>query len=352
MKFSRSELLRVSKRVASVANAKGAPNVASIQLEARAGKLAMAATDLAVWLTTSISGEGSDDWGIAVNAADFVQRVDMIGDDPTLTVQNGQLRMTAGKRAFTLRGLPLSDCPAIAEVTDTGFEVPAGTLRSTLSKVLPAMSEEKSRPHLNSTLIELKDNLLRAVATDGHRLAMATSDIESSATASLVVPEKGINTLRKLLDGADSASLVLGSRAVHFRVGDSLLGIQLVETAFPPYEQVIPKSTAHECTLDRASLLRAVQAVAVGGEQMALSFSAGMLALRAESPDNGEATDEVELEGLADGRYERVGLHPEYVLDALLPQSDELVRVGFSSGLDPVVIRANNYTGVVMPMRI
>jgi DNA polymerase III subunit beta len=378
VQVAKRDLSRLAGQMAGIAERKGTmPILACVRMTAAAGRLTLEATNLYQSLTGSIVAVEVDVPGsVAVSAKDLLDRVKLMPDGPLLLEVKDNVQLTlktkGSARRYTLRGMPGEDFPPMPKPDERAIAagIPAGLLRRLIARTHFAVSTDETRAHLNSALLEWEGERMRMVATDGHRLAMADAQIDGrSGSSTMLLPLKALHEIARLCDevaasddgttegtsaGAELELLQSGPMAF-FRSGDSMFGVKTVDATFPPYMQVIPKSSARTVKAPRTSLIDAVRAVSVAANQatngVKMAITKGKIRLTGESPETGDGADEVDVE--FDGKSLNIGLCARYVTDALGAVADDDVELGFGEELDPMVIRVGTeFTGVIMPMRI
>lgn len=196
------------------------------------------------------------------------------------------------------------------------------------------------------------------VATDGHRLALAIRQLPTAGPAmSGIVPRKAVQEVARIVGSGEEVQIAISDNQFMLRMPNVLLMARLIEGTFPNYEQVVPRAHPHRVTLSRAALTAALRRVSVLSEErtkpVRFLLSPGQLKLTANSPDYGEAEEQMEAEFA--GEEIAIGFNSRYVLDALGAQGGEQVLVEMKDGLSPGVFKSFEEDGtlcVIMPMRI
>lgn len=372
---SKSDLSKLASRMNTVAERKSTmPVLASVLLRAEANRLHLTATDLYQTLIGSVEADVAKPGSFAVSAKDFTDRVKMLAEGPVEIVLKETtltLKSKGTARRYTMRGMPGDDFPPIPRPDDNApiMTVDPGVLSALLSHTIFSVSGDETRVHLNSLLIEWEGGVVRAVSTDGHRLSLYERKTEGVASATLLLPLKSVREVQQISDALYSApaedrkplTIIRSGAQAFFQGGGMTFGVKLVDAQFPPFRQVIPKTSARTVRLPRAQLADAIKAVSVAANNktggVRLSFAKGVLSLSSENPDSGDGADEVPYE-IIDGKDGAlVGLKASYATDILSALAGDEVDVGVSGELDPVVVKpvgpeAEAALFVVMPMRI
>jgi DNA polymerase III subunit beta len=371
---SKRDLGRILARCQGVADKKSTmPVLGNVLLEAtKSSELGLAATDLYLGVSGSISAKIEKPGSVAVGARDLFERVKMMPEgNIAISLQTDgaiTIRAQGQARRYTLRGLPGSEFPTLPQPGDGASSMMLGTevLSELIAKTHFSIAADDTRPHLNSALFQMEGNNVRMVTTDGHRLSkMEIQQPEHEATASMLIPLKGIQELKRLCDEAKSdgtaaISVLTSGTNAFFRVPGLQLGIKLVEVQFPPYNQVIPQSTQHKVLVSRALLADALKAVSLAANDrtggVKLTLSSNVMRFSSESPESGDGFDEVPVEYA--GSELTVGFNAHYLLQVLNSIDQEDVILGVSGELDPATVRPGtpsargDYLAVIMPMRI
>jgi DNA polymerase-3 subunit beta len=371
---SKRDLGRILARCQGVADKKSTmPVLGNVLLEAqKSSELGLAATDLYLGVSGTVPAKIEKPGSVAVGARDLFERVKMMPEgNISIAVQNDgavAIRAQGQARRYTLKGLPGSEFPTLPQPGEGASSMTLGTevLSELIAKTHFSIAADDTRPHLNSALFQLEGNNVRMVTTDGHRLSkLEIQQPEHEATASMLIPLKGIQELRRLCDEAKSdgnatISVLTSGTNAFFRVPGLQLGIKLVEVQFPPYNQVIPQSTQHKVIAPRALLADALKAVSLAANDrtggVKLTLATNMMRFSSESADSGDGFDEVPVEYA--GNELTVGFNAQYLLQVLNSIDQEDVVLGVSGELDPATVRPatsggrSDYLAVIMPMRI
>jgi DNA polymerase-3 subunit beta len=346
---TRSSLLPALERCAAVADPKSpAPILACCLID----NATVSATDL--YRSVSCDTNATGTLRCCVNAKDLLARVKAMPDGEIgLGLKKDALVVTGvGKRKFTLQTASADEFPKLPQCGDVP-ELPfaAGDFAKLVTSVAYAISTDETRAHVNSLC--LSGDGSRVAATDGHRLATMATDATDTGSNPVLVPLKAVKDLVRL--GAGKVSIRLCGPNL-FAVADGVTyAVRLVDAQFPPVSQVIPKSSPHTVNLPRQAMRDAISAVSLAAAErtggVVFTFAPGLLTVSAESPDGGDATDEVPCDHI--GETCRIGFAARYWLEALDALDDDEVSVGFGAELDPATLRGSgDGVAVVMPMRL
>lgn len=343
------------------------PILANVLLEARGDReLSVVATDLEVHISRTCTAKVRSSGAATVGARKLYEFVrELRPGEVTLRLLDNQfIEVNSGRSRVRLVGLPATDFPAFPRGNDpdaTSISVPTEQLARLIDLTIFAVSTDETRAHLGGVYLCGGEGAIRFVGTDGHRLALAEQPLKASWPSALgvILPRKGLSELRKILDGTEGdARLTAGANAVRVEHGGVEIVMRLIDGEFPNYEQVIPKSTRYQISVDKGELLSALKRVSVVASDRArgvkLSVSKDQLVVSASSPDHGEASEEIEVSYA--GEEMTVGFNSRYLTDVLgvLPEGSK-VDIGLSDDVSPGVIRKHDddtYSYVVMPMRL
>lgn len=370
---SKKELLRLLARCQGVADKKSTmPVLGNVLLQASGNGLRLSATDLFLSVSGEVPAEVTTKGSVAVGARDLFERVKAMPDGKlSITTTDGSsttVRAVGQPRRYTLHGIPGSDFPQLPEPAkgETTLTLDVEVVALLISTTHFSISSDETRLHLNSALFEWKSGTVRMVTTDGHRLSrmQMTLDLKAPDTV-MLVPLKGVQELRRLCDearseGVKTLQLQRSGQNAFFQIGGIQFGVKLVDAQFPPYDQVIPSSTAYSIVAPRAAVADAIRAVSIAASDrtggIKISLDRNVIRFSSESPESGDGFDEVPVE--YDGDPFTVGFNAKYFLDVLSAIECDELNLGISGELDPAVIRpaqnleGSDYLAVVMPMRI
>lgn len=362
-RIQQNELLKGLRLAQSIADRKSTmPMLANVLLRAEGKKrLLVAATDLNVSISASITSENASSGGLTVSAKALHDVVSNLPDEEILIrrADNNWAEIKARKVDYRLVGMPDRDFPKIPDHADLEFgELDAKVLREMINRTLFSVSNDETRFHLNGVLFESDGSNARMVSTDGHRLSKVerTFDGAPKLSAGIIIPKKGVVEIKRVIDSAKQISVAVKTPYIFVRGDDMTLAVKLIESTFPPYEQVIPKQHTKEVVIDRQMLLGALKrAQLMSSETRGVKFSVSpnSLVITSDNPDIGEVREE--LDAQYDGEEVSIGFNPKYVIDLLSQMSTDQVTLELNGELDPGLLRPfsdDDYLGVVMPMRI
>ncbi|OYU74189.1 MAG: DNA polymerase III subunit beta, partial [Alphaproteobacteria bacterium PA3] len=286
------------------------------------------------------------------------------GTQVSLTASDGKMQVVAARSRYSLNTLPRDDFPIIAEgELPTKFELPAATLRQMIDKTRFAISTEETRYYLNGIFLHVGDDgqpVLKAAATDGHRLARVTVPRPEGAEGmpDIIIPRKCVAELRKLLDEVEgTVEVTLSSTKIRFGLGTAVLTSKLIDGTFPDYNRVIPTGNDKILKIDPKAFMSGVDRVSTIALEktraVKMALEPDRITLSVTSPENGTAAEEVSGEYGSEG-FE-IGFNARYLMDILSQIESETVEVHLADAGAPTLIRENESSRalyVLMPMRV
>ena len=370
--IERATLLKSLGHVQSVVERRNTiPILSNVLLEASEdGNLRLMATDLDLQINEMVQANVSQPGATTVSAHTLfdIARKLPEGSQVELHAANGKMQVNAGRARFNLATLPRDDFPVIAEgELPTAFELPAATLRQIIDKTRFAISTEETRYYLNGIFLHVTEgegpagaSVLKAAATDGHRLARVTVPRPEGAQGmpDVIIPRKCVAELRKLLDELDgSVAVSLSESKVRFGLGTAVLTSKLIDGTFPDYNRVIPTANDKLLKIDPRSFEEGVDRVAtIASEKtraVKMSLDRDRITLSVTSPENGTAAEEVPGDYAAD-TFD-IGFNARYLLDILGQIEGDTVEVHLADAAAPTLLRENDKAAalyVLMPMRV
>ena len=371
--IERATLLRCLSHVQSVVERRNTiPILSNVLIEASAdGTVKVMATDLDLQVIESMQAVSVDNPGaITVSAHLLFDIARKLPEGSQVGLETTENRMTvkAGRSRFQLPTLPRDDFPVIVEGDlPTSFELPAKTLAELIDRTRFAISTEETRYYLNGIFLHVSDEdqpVLKAAATDGHRLARYTIPRPDGAEGmpDVIVPRKAVAELRKLLDESldGNVEVDLSASKIRFTLGGEggvVLTSKLIDGTFPDYSRVIPTGNDKLLKLDPKSFFEGVDRVATIATEKTRAVKMGLepdkVTLSVTSPDNGTAAEEVPADYKSDG-FE-IGFNANYLKDILQQIEGDTVELHLADPGAPTLIRKDEKSPalyVLMPMRV
>ncbi len=345
------------------------PILANVLLDAREGRLRLVATDLDMEMAESTDAEIAQPGATTVAAGLLFEIVRRLPEPSTLRLEldkDGQrLVISAGRGRYELAVLPPGDFPQIrADGLTAAFTLPRADLARLIDRTRFAISTEETRYYLNGIYLHIAEEagrpLLRSVATDGHRLAMAdvAAPADSGQMAGVIVPRKAVEQVRKLLDTpVEDVTVAASDSMIRFTVGEAVLTSKLIDGTFPDYRRVIPRDNALVMRVETKPLVQAVERVSTLSSDrtrsVKLSVGPEKLVLSVNNPDSGAASEEMfasyESEPL------EIGFNARYLNDVTSQMSSGEAMFAFADAGAPALVRdpADEHAlFVLMPMRV
>jgi DNA polymerase-3 subunit beta len=339
------------------------PVLANVLVTAREGRFCVTATDLEVELvaaTTEVSVQQSGD--ITVPGRKLLDILRALPDKlaVSLAVEAEKVVIKAGRSRFSLSTLPAAEFPIVDDIhAQQSVRIARKDLLRLLEKTHFSMAQQDVRYYLNGMLLEIDGTLLRAVATDGHRLALSEATLTAKANVSqqVIVPRKGVLELQRILTADGEAEIAIGTNHVRAQIGDVRFTSKLIDGRFPEYSRVIPAAPPAAIKADRDVLRQALQRTSILSNEkyrgIRISVAKNLITVQAHNPEQEEAEEQIEVG--YDGAELEVGFNVNYLLDALAAIDGVEVELGLTDSNSSCLIRspgnaASRY--VVMPMRL
>jgi len=363
--ISRESLLAPLQLVADVVERRQTlPILANILLVVEQQQLSLSGTDLEVELIGKVTLEGDCEPGeVTVPAHKLKDICNNLpnGTQIDISLDGQKLNVKAGRSRFSLATLPAQDFPALDEASDgLALSLPQSDLRHLLERSRFAMAQQDVRYYLNGMLLEVRSDLLRTVATDGHRMAMCSlpATVETTETVQVIVPSKGVAALVKLLSSAqDNIDLCIGKNHIRASTGVFSFTSKLLDGKFPEYERVIPKGGDKHLLISRQGLSEAIKRTAILSNEklrgIRLLLSDGLLKLQANNLEHEEAEEELSIE--YSGEALDVGFNERYLQDVLGVMESAQVQLVLSDSSSSALMQEAGESDslyVIMPMRI
>lgn len=350
---------------ASVPTKTTLPVLSNILVEATHDGIRLSGTDLDIAVSTTVPASVDQEGAITLPARKLVEIVRELPSAAIRITSAGEQRVTieCGRSKFRLLGLPREEFPAFPGVKfDTPWHSRSADLQKLISHVAFAASTEESRPILNGVLWELRPDRMRMVATNGHRLARMDVPVTagSSAQADLIVPPKALEQIRRLFGADEEVEIGRSENHLGFRSVSTQVFTRLIEGPYPNYEQVIPRENDKFATADKAALTSALRRMSIVASdqthRIRLAFASGSCKLSVQTPDLGEAQEELTV--TYEGDPLEIGFNAAYLLEILKYIPTDEVRLTFkaperAATCEPVGWDdPASYLTLVMPLRL
>jgi DNA polymerase-3 subunit beta len=341
------------------------PVLANIMVEATDKGIRLSGTDLDIAVTTEVAADVETPGAITIPAKKLSEIARELPPAPVRIAAAGEQRVTldCGRTHFKILGLPRDEFPAFPNVRfNESWRIRSGDLQKLISHTAFAVSTEESRPILNGVLWELKPDTMRMVATNGHRLAKMEVPIKSVGAPStdLIVPPKALEQIRRLFPEDEELEIAKGENHLGFRSPFTAVFTRLIEGPYPNYDQVIPRDNNRVAIADRQALTSALRRMSIIASdqthRIRLSFNAGMLKFSVQTPDLGEAADELAVRYSGDPLD--IGFNANYLLEILRFIPTDEVRLTFKAPERAATVEPEGwadpatYLCLVMPLRL
>ncbi len=359
---SRDVLLKPLQAVIGVVERRQTmPILSNILLVARDGKLAVTATDLEVELVAETELDVETGGEITVSGRKLLDicRALPDGADIGISVSGDKMAVRSGRSKFSLATLPAAEFPSIEDIKATQvITVGQDVLGRLIEKTHFSMAQQDVRYYLNGMLLETAGGHLKAVATDGHRLALCQAELGGKLEAQqVIVPRKGVLELQRLLGGEGNVDIQLGANHVRIQLDGIRFTSKLIDGRFPEYDRVIPQDSSNELLADREVFKGALQRTAILSNEkyrgIRLIIRDSGVVLQAHNPEQEEAEEELEVEYSGDDI--EIGFNVNYLLDAIGAVNGDQVALSVVDSNSSCLIREpgnDDAKFVVMPMRL
>lgn len=368
--IERAALLRALGHVHRVVERRTTiPILANVLLNAKDGALMLKATDLDLEITEKTPADVAQPGATTLPAHTLYDIVRKLPEGAQVSLEAtgdaGQLTLRSGRSRFSLQSLPESDFPDVTSGEFSHrFSLPPADLKRLIEKTQFAISSEETRYYLNGIFMHVMEidgrPMLRAVATDGHRLARLELPAPDGAVGmpGVILPRKAVMEIQRLIEDAQGdVAIELSTNKMRFAFGDALLTTKLIDGTFPDYSRVIPAGNDKRLTLERDVFAKAVDRVSTisseRGRAVKLALSEGKLVLSVTNPDQGSAVEELEAD--YDGPPLDIGFNARYLLDITQQLDSDTALFRLADPGSPTLIQDRDGAAalyVLMPMRV
>ena len=372
MKFTieRAKLLKTLSHVQSIVEKRNTiPVLSNVRIEAMEDGISFKATDMDTEITEIADAKTAETGATTAPAHMLYDIVRKLSDGSQVEItfpdDKGQLTIASGRSKFSLSTIGVEDFPVISgDKLPTSFVMPRDELKDVIDRTQFAVSTEETRYYLNGIYVHAKQegasNVLRVVATDGHRLACVESPLPQGAEnmAGVIIPRKTVTEIRKLLDdtSVENVNIEISENKVRFNLEDVTLTSKLIDGTYPDYERVIPTDNDKNLELNVKELAAAVDRVSVVAERtraIKMLTHENRVTITTSSPDLGSASED--LEAKYENESLEIGYNFRYLLDILAEVKGDTVRISFADAASPSVIHDTSDASaiyVLMPMRV
>jgi DNA polymerase III subunit beta len=365
LKATQEKLLSTLQSVSGIVERRHTlPILANVLIRKTGDQLQLTTSDLEIQIRTAAQMDGdAGNFTTTVGARKLIDILRTMPSDQTVSLESSasKLVLKGGKSRFTLQTLPAEDFPLVQEAASFGpvFSVPQKTLKELLAQVSFAMAVHDIRYYLNGILFVAEGKTLSLVATDGHRLAFSSAQLDVEVPKQeVILPRKTVLEMQRLLsDSEGQIEMQFAGNQAKFSFGGMEFVTKLVEGKFPDYNRVIPKNHKNIITLGRAALLATLQRTAILTSEkfkgVRLNIEPGTLRVASNNAEQEEAVDELDIDYSGDSI--EIGFNVTYLIDALGNMPQEMVRLELSDSNSSALFTIPDnatFKYVVMPMRI
>jgi DNA polymerase III subunit beta len=365
LKATQEKLLSTLQSVCGIVERRHTlPILANVLIRKTGDQLQLTTSDLEIQIRTAATMDGdAGNFTTTVGARKLIDILRTMPSDQTVSLESSasKLVLKGGKSRFTLQTLPAEDFPLVQEAANFGpvFSVPQKTLKELLAQVSFAMAVHDIRYYLNGILFVAEGKTLSLVATDGHRLAFSSAQLDVEVPKQeVILPRKTVIEMQRLLsDSEGQIEMQFAGNQAKFSFGGMEFVTKLVEGKFPDYNRVIPKNHKNIITLGRAALLATLQRTAILTSEkfkgVRLNIEPGTLRVASNNAEQEEAVDELDIDYSGDSI--EIGFNVTYLIDALGNMPQDMVRLELSDSNSSALFTIPDnatFKYVVMPMRI
>ncbi|WP_423908220.1 DNA polymerase III subunit beta [Candidatus Spongiihabitans sp.] len=365
IKIARDNLLPALNLVSSVVEKRQTlPILANLYFNLANGKLNLVGTDLEVEISESIADVTGDNGAFTVSSRKILDITRMLPENALISLkhESEKVIVSSGRSRYTLKTLEAGDFPRIEDnVWEERFTISQLSLKTLLAKTAFAMAVQDVRYYLNGILLELTQNCLRAIATDGHRLAQSDVDIslDTKEGRQLIVPRKAIIEINRFLEAADDQAITVEINKNHLKLtkGETTLITKLIDGKFPEFKDVLETELNIMITVNRAEFIETTNRAAVLTTErfqgVKIVLEPGVMRITANNSEQEEAVEELEIDYA--GEKIETGYNASYLVDATRVISTENVELHLQGANGLCIIKQpedSRSTWLVMPMRI
>ena len=364
LRISREEILKPLSHVAGVVERRQTlPILSNILLRIEGDRLSMVGTDLEIEVATELSISNCEEGEITLPARKLLDICRALPTEAMLEIKvvNEKVTVQSGKSRFSLLTLPTTDFPNL-ETSEWQYELslPQADLKALFERTQFSMAQQDVRYYLNGLLLEIEAETMRAVATDGHRMALSTLAISGgqSENKQIIVPKKGVHELARFLeDSAEPVIVKINPNHIRAELNSLIFTSKLIDGRFPDYTKVIPENQSKSLMLNREQFKQSLNRAAILSNEkyrgIRFTLTQGMLTITAHNPDHEEAQEEIEVD-YSDEDME-IGFNSSYIIEAVSALPTDTVELGLHDANSSGTLRSpgdHQTQYVVMPMRL
>lgn len=335
----------------------------NVKIEAKQNKIDLFATDMDILVNSNFQCEIAKEGSTTVPAQMFFDIIRKIPESKILIDQTSenQLTIKAGKSIYNLPCIDASEFPSLSE-GDLGDEtqVDSQKLCRMIDKTRFAISNDETRYYLNGLFLQAVSNdqikEIRTVATDGHRLAIASSSIDHQQNFGVIIPKKSVNEIRRIIDGSKTIKIQVSRVKIKISTDNSVIISKLIDGEFPDYEKVLPKNNPHAIKLTKKHFFDSIDRVSTLANDkhrsIKLAIETGKINLQVSTNEGSFAHEEIDVDYASD-KIE-TGFNSRYLLEVIGQVDKDELTIHFKDGFSPALVEANDLGAkfVIMPIRI
>lgn len=339
------------------------PILGNVLFKSTGGDLSLTATDLEIEMVARVLSDNSTEFQTTIPARKLLDICKALPDGAVIdfSIEDNRVSLTSARSRFSLATLPATEFPGLDEIeTLQIFSIPQNVLKALFDKTSFAMAQQDVRYYLNGILMEISPNTIKLVATDGHRLALSESSLDTGVDEDkqIIIPRKAVLELSRLLDTSDSPVKCLLSQN-HLRVETEALVFttKLIDGKFPDYQRVIPVDGNKTMEVDRETLRSSLGRIAILSNEkyrgIRLTLAEGNLSIQANNPDQEEAEEELQVD--YEESHVEIGFNVTYLIDVLNVLDSKKVQIKLKDSNSSAIISDSEDDSslyVVMPMRL
>jgi len=339
------------------------PILGNILLKSTGGDLTLSATDLEIEMIANVNSSGTEDFQTTIPARKLLDICKALPDSSQInfSIDDNKVSLTSARSRFTLSTLPARDFPSLDEIeVQQSFEIPQNMFKDLIEKTSFAMAQQDVRYYLNGILMEISASGMKLVATDGHRLALSETTLDSgvSEDRQIIIPRKAVMELSRLLDAGDSpVKCEMSQNHLRVETGSLIFTTKLIDGKFPEYQRVIPVDGNKIMQVERETLKHSMSRIAILSNEkyrgIRLTLTAGNLSIQANNPDQEEAEEELQVD--YDETDVEIGFNVTYLIDVLNVLGSDKVQIKLKDSNSSAIIsdiEDESSLYVVMPMRL
>lgn len=369
-KIDKETFLKALQKVQGIVEKRNTmPILSNVLIEASSNAIFLTATDLEVGMKSFYPTTVTDEGKITVSAKKIYEIIKELSDDEIIfsTRENDWVEIRSGKAHFNLVGLAPEEFPYFPKINEDLFvRLSSSLIKEMIEKTSFAICHDENKYNLNGIFIKAVEennrNVLRMVATDGHRLSITEKQLDGKIDEELhkgvIFPKKGIFELKKMTEEADDDIMIcfLDNSSV-VKKGNTFIVMRLVDGEFPDYTKVVPVNNDRIVKIKREEFLHSLRRMSILSSEkfkgIKFDITAGSMEISASNPELGEAREELEIDYA--GEPMTVRFNARYLIDVLTVLEDDFIELDLRDELSPVIMKptaSNDFRAVIMPMRL